>query len=127
MSDLDDDIARIAALRGKKREDYIDPATNSYRSSGGTSVGAHHIALIFTPGGDVETDLEAYDALPPSARQYVRNCPLPLNAPCYADALVHMDGERLETLVQAHLPGQMRAWIQRHYGTGHPSVRRLPP
>lgn len=81
MSALDDDLARVAALRGKPAEDYVGKAAPSPRLTRQT------LLLVFQLQPATERDLAAYDALPPTSRTFIRECPLPINALVWASAL----------------------------------------
>lgn len=81
MTELEDDIARIAALRGKKAEDYA-PAARAKLAPHPT-----HIDLIMTPQPNRRRDIRATDTLPPASREFLRESPLMLNSVVWADAL----------------------------------------
>lgn len=122
MAELDDEIARIAALRGKPVNYYTERAEARRE---GYELHANTIAAIFSPHPDPRRDLRAYDRLPAEVRTFVSESTLQLNASAIAGVAQEISPERLITTIQAHMPGQVRAWVQRHYGRGHPALRRI--
>lgn len=120
MSQLDDDIARIAALRGRPVNYYTDRQP----------VRAHptpdQIGQIFHPSPDWDRDLRVYDRLPPRSRGYISDAVLPLNAQWWASLLSAFgDEEEIISQVETQTTGRRRDWIRKHYGPGHPGLRRL--
>lgn len=84
MTELDDDIARIAALRGRKAEDYAPEAVAQRRRVVPT---ARAIAALFHPTESERNNLDLTDALPEASRLFLRECPLVLNTDIWANAL----------------------------------------
>lgn len=75
MASLDDDIARIAALRGRKASDYADPSKFVAKPQ----LRRDHVEHLFLPTGSPRDEMRALDRLPPASREFVRDCPHPLN------------------------------------------------
>ena len=76
MADLDEDIARIAALRGVKPEAYVAQAHAPPRISY-----ADLKAVVSIPDGfDPTRDLLFFDRLPPAVRAFIREQERPLVA-----------------------------------------------
>lgn len=72
MTDLDEDIARIAAMRGRKAEDYTGPARPRPR------LAAQTIKLLFEPTkAEATADI---DDLPEPVRVFIRECPIMSNS-----------------------------------------------
>lgn len=119
MADLQSDIARIAAQRGRDANYYTDrPAP---------PVSPQMVMVIVNPGADVAADFDAYDDLPEESRRFLQDTPFPFNAIAYASALRETRSEgRLIATLAAYMPQLVRLWVNRHYDRGHPSLRRLP-
>lgn len=118
MDDLEAEIARIAALRGKRPEDY---APENRPKLGPAKV---HLTLILTPLTATTADLLATDALPRRSREFLRESPVMLSSLAWADALTAGVDEGLliqavRVAVEARL-GQSLDTFRRH------RRRRLP-
>lgn len=121
MSRLDDDIARIAALRGRPVNYYTDRQTERTRA-----IPPDQIGHLFAPSPDWARDLRVYDRLPARSRGYISDAVLPLNAQWWRSLLdAYGPEEEIISLVEAQMPGRRRDWIRKHYGVGHPGLRRL--
>lgn len=79
MSQLDDDIARIAALRGRGAD---APELIAEQARGERRIAWADVDLIFKPNPEVYADIAAYDALPERLRLFLRehSVAAPLNA-----------------------------------------------
>lgn len=71
---LKDDIARVAALRGRSAADYADPNRFRPRLTPAAAV------QVFRMGMDGVADALAFDRLPEASRTFLRECPQPINA-----------------------------------------------
>jgi hypothetical protein len=98
MSSLEDDIARIAALRGRRAEDYTDVAVARRHPLPGAT-----LATIEKPGPGAADDVEACDRLPPRSREFIRNHPHALNARAWEGAL--LSGFSEEQIIRAIAKG----------------------
>jgi hypothetical protein len=84
MSALEDDIARIARLRGRDPAEALARAREAQERLPDPS---RLLALIFTMDGDTEHDLLVFDRLPPASRQFIYSAPRPINSRIWRDAL----------------------------------------
>lgn len=75
MSTLDDDIARIAALRGRPAAHYADRSQFIDRPK----LTRDHVERLFLPTAATRDEMRALDRLPQASREFVRDCPHPLN------------------------------------------------
>lgn len=125
MTSLQDEIARIAALRGKPANYYTAPeAMTPERLS--ERVPAHVWANLFTMvPSQIPADLQHCDRLPQASRTFVKELPIPLNAAVYRSILTAANGSEdcVISLVQARIPGNVRNWLNKHY-RNHPNVRK---
>lgn len=122
MTDLQADIARIAAMRGRSPNDY-----NQHPQSLVARHATHdRIGQLFYGNPDPRDDLGWYDDLPAQSRRFIANCPLQLNCGWWNSLLVDVgeDEDGLIDAVQSHIPGRVNLWILRHYDAGHPSTRK---
>lgn len=103
----------------------VDPANYEVRSRAFSAPPAM-IAHLFRPSPEPTKDFKVFDQLPSASRAYLRQTPIPLSSVWWAELLdMAGDEDTLISTVQAHLPGQLNAWILRHYGPKHPHARRL--
>lgn len=124
MSTLEDDLARIAALRGRPVENYIAEA----KRLDGRQRGVHSSQLVdlFRLDGDYRREMRAYDRLPPRSRLVLSEAPICPSASKYADLLARSGDEVfLIDALRDCLPGIVRNWALDHFGRDHPSARRL--
>jgi len=121
VTTLEDDIARIAALRGKPTNYYTDPALRPERP-----LSQQLLDNLFSMPPSPERDLRFYDQLPDESRRFVSEAPLPINAAVYGALIQNAGGseERVASVTTARLPGQMKAWLLRHFGRDHPNLRK---
>lgn len=82
---LDDDIARIAALRGRKASDYADPERFVARPQ----LTPAHVANVFRMSPNGVDDIRAWDRLPSASREFIRESPRPINALVWAGLLAN--------------------------------------
>lgn len=121
---LEDDIARLAALRGKPAANYTAEAQRMAREA--RRVHSSEVVSVFRMMADTRSDFRAYDALPRASRLMLRELPVNASAVKYADLLIRMESERsLIDAIRDHLPGVVRHWLLDHYGSSHPGTRRL--
>ena len=120
-----DDIARIAALRGR-------PAANYLTGQHALNVQARAISPVeiidlFVNAVEPRHDLRVFDALPRGSRELLVELPFCASAAKYADLLARVGDEAaLIATVRAYVPTVAREWVRRHYGPAHPTMRRLP-
>lgn len=123
MSTLDEDIARIAALRGRSADTAGYQADAAYLAR---RIPKDSVAQIFKGNPDWRSDLEWFDHLPAPSRDFIRECVLQLNAGWWGETL--RSGVKEDHLIGAvltELPVRVHEFIMRHYGRDHPSARKL--
>lgn len=124
MGELQDDIARIAALRGRPAANYVAEAERLDRA--GRRIAASEITDLFNVPADVRLDFRAFDRLPAKSREALRELPINASAVKYADLLMRMGQEvGLIYAVHAELGDIVKNWVVRHFGATHPRARRL--
>lgn len=98
MGQLEDDIARIAALRGRKADtaDLIDQ-----QQRGDRRIAWVQIDALFGAHPDPKADLEAYDELPAALRACFREAPTlkPMNATAALDLV--RAGKSVDAIIAA--------------------------
>ncbi len=120
MSDLADDIARIAALRGRPVADYERIDREQRRIS------AAQVRGIFLVPNNRAGEFRAYDELPERSRMVLSELPVNASAIYYRQLLSQIrDENALIRAVRDVLPGVLRDWVLDHYGRNHPSARKL--
>ena len=121
MTMLEDDLARIAALRGRPANYYTDSGARPERP-----LSPALLDNLFSMPPNPARDLRSYDRLPPESRRFVSESPLPINAAVYRALLENAGGseERVATVTAGWRPGQMKAWLLRHFGRDHPNLRK---
>ena len=107
MTTLDEDIARIAALRGKPVEHYT--AAEARRREARRMINPLTLGRIGTPSSDARLDLAAYDRLPERSRRFIISCAAPINALVWRDLLADLDGDEdaLIDAVRAAIPERL--------------------
>lgn len=90
---LEDDIARIAALRGRPAESYLHPVPLAPVKSAAFN-------LLWSMDADTAADLEALDRLPERSRELLTNSPRPMNARVWRSILDSRDGNEDFVLAQ---------------------------
>lgn len=101
MADLDADIARIAALRGRKVEDYT---TNRRRY-----VDVHRLEGLLHMTPETRLDLQCIDQLPPASRALIVNWERQINAIMWLELLQEHEDE-------AFVIRTFRAWYAEKFG-----------
>lgn len=96
MLDLDDDIARIAKLRGHDPSAVAAKAAEIDRVDSKLSPG--QVKSLFQASPTMMAEIDAYDALPDASRQFIRDCPLNVSALKFGDALKAVDGREVELI-----------------------------
>lgn len=117
MTELADDIARIAALRGRTPADYAE-AERMRRL-----VSFHDIAQLFGPLPDAESEFRAMERLTPASRQLVCDAPFTLSA-CRLLAMAERIGEDVVIAAIKHFQPKLVAMNVAHmYGGSHPQAQ----
>lgn len=116
-----DDIARIAALRGRDANYYA-----RLQRSAAERISDQTVGSIYRMQPDSRADLRAFDQLPEHSRAFVRESVMPLNAISYDSVLesCHGDEDTLMSRLTSMSAAHTRTWVLRHYGSDHPSVRK---
>ncbi len=91
MGQLEDDIARIAALRGRQPEELLE------RARRGRFPERHEAEAILRANPNVDRDLDWYDRLPAKSREFIRSQTIPLNAAAWY-SLLHETGNEDEII-----------------------------
>lgn len=101
MSTLEDDIARIARLRGRDPAELIQKA----RSGPTYPIPVQLLSMIFMSDGDVRHELDAHDRLPAKSRRFITEAPRFISSRIWRDALAAVGGNEdvLIDLVKAKL------------------------
>ncbi len=102
MSSLDEEIARIAALRGRKPEDVA--VLQAQQEHVQRRIAYTDIEAILRPNKDIYGDLAAHDALPQRLREYFldvhhHQAQAPLNATAAMDLLAR--GKSVDAIIGA--------------------------
>jgi len=123
MNALEDDIARIAALRGQSADAYID--ANRSAQAIAMRIGPAAVRRSFVLSERPRDDYAVFDLLPPLSRQLLRESPVPINSIAYWDLLEQADGneQALIALYRACIPLQASYNARRHYGRDHPHAQ----
>ena len=123
MPDLDADIARIAALRGRPAQAYVEAAADLEVQR--THIGRQRAVAAFNGDGDGRGDLRHYDALPARSRAFLRDAPTWISAKHWLDMLDTTDGDerKVISLFEAVIPEHIDQRLRRAYGAKHPSVK----
>ena len=122
MTEEEADIARIAAMRGHPVNYYTE-----LQRSQVSAIPDNVLGNVFRGNEDWYRDIRAYDRLPPRSRAFLSACPLMLSA-VWFDSLLgmfHGDEEALISRLLDHVPGRLQDFLRRHYGAGHPNLRRV--
>ena len=120
VTTLEDDIARIAALRGRPVENYTTARTLR-------TLSPQLLQIVFSMTAEgVRQDLRAYDRLPEAARRFVSESTNQINAEVFGALVENADGdvERVEDAIAPLQAAKSKAWLLRHYGRDHPNLRK---
>lgn len=123
MADLDDDIARIAALRGRPVEEVRQTAERIDRER--RRVSDSEIRDLFdVPDGRSEVDLDIFDKLPAELRVAIYDCPLMVSA-SKARVLYERTGHAgcIADGIRDQLPAMLKRYARQHYGKEHPAAK----
>jgi len=119
MPTLEEDLERIAALRGLPTNFFVQAQTE-------VPVPRDALALVFDMPHDArDDDFAAYDRLPEFSRRIISECPLPINCMVYRHLLMAVPNEeRVANAVADLFPRRMKHWLLRHYDRDHPNLRK---
>ncbi len=127
MSELEADIARIAALRGRIAADYSPQELDrrAFAQALATISNPSSMNALFTGSPTMaRRDLEAVDALPPRTRTWVKEAPIWVNAVTVAGFLETLGGRELPVLEACDraMLAMVKYLARRHYGPTHPNA-----
>lgn len=117
-----DDIARIAALRGRSLNYYA-----KLQSEISAAIPDQTFAHIWFGNPNWQDDIEAFDRLPRRSRQFISMCPLQLSS-AWWESILSMNAGDEESIINralASLPARVKDFLMRHYGAKHPNLRRM--
>lgn len=97
MPTLEDDIARIARLRGGDPETALASAADLQEERG--RAWRAQASGVFQLDGQFAEDLKVFDRLPRASRLFIFNSPVPICARKYADLLLAADGAEGEVIL----------------------------
>lgn len=118
---VDDDIARIARLRGRDPANY-QRATVSAETVA-RKLGPQRVRSIFLAPQDNRLDLLVYDALPLASRVFLREATVHISAIKYSELLEEIaDQSALIDLLSQVIPMRVREVVRRNYGPDHPQA-----
>ena len=101
MTQLEDDIARVAALRRKDAAPYQEAAKRPKES-------VYSFSDLFAMHGHRAVDMDAYDRLPALSREEVGLAPRPINATVWFELIKEFGGN------ERALIAQYRAHLEKH-------------
>jgi hypothetical protein len=93
---LDEDIARVAAMRGQNTAEALAKAARLAQPD----LKRDMVALILKPSPDERQDIRWFDMLPPASRAFIRECETPLSSTWWAWNL-HESGYQEDELIKA--------------------------
>lgn len=118
----EDDIARVARLRGRNPLNYTSERVSVETVA--MKLGAESLRGIFVPPHDPGTEMLFYDALPKPSRMLIADSPVAISAVKFADLLeIAMDQAALISLVRQIIPLRLREIVVRRYGPKHPQAQ----
>lgn len=118
---LEDDIARVARLRGKSPENYQREAVSAEAVA--RSLGAQRVRSIFFASPNAAADIRVYDALPMASRVFLRESPLNISALHYSELLEEVgDQAALIDLLSQVIPLRVQEVVRQKYGASHPQA-----
>lgn len=117
----DNEIARIARLRGRDPANYQAAESGVERTA--KKISAQRVRSLFFPPPEPRMELLVYDALPLASRVFLREAPLNMSAIKYSELLeeVH-DQAALIGLVSAVIPLRVQEIVRARYGARHPQA-----
>lgn len=114
VSDLDADIARIAAMRGRPVVDYqVAERLRTYERRG---MGHAEVLRLAEIPPDWRAEMRRFDALPRWSRALLVNAPVMLSAIKYAELLERCEDEAwLIRTVESNMPILVRRYLAKAY------------
>lgn len=116
MTDLADDIARIAALRGQSLESVQAKERERRR------IWFDDVASLFGPMPGPAAEFAAMERLCEASRNLIHDAPETMSA-CRYLAMVERHGEQVVLLaVQHFMPRVIAGYAKQNYGADHPQA-----
>ena len=125
MSALQDDIARVAALRGRSVDECMDAAAQ-LKAQEARLLTEGAVTTLFVGYGSHESawaDVDQFDHLPPASRAFIAESPMFVNAYNWRRMLAQVSEGALIAAARKHLAENMPYDTRRKYGANHPEAR----
>lgn len=121
LTDVEDDIARVARLRGRDPSNYQrGPATTEAIAK---RLGIQRVRGLFFSPTNTRTDMLIYDALPLASRVFIREATVHISALKYSELLEDVrDQAALIELLSQVIPLRVQEVVRRKYGPEHPQA-----
>jgi hypothetical protein len=118
----DDDIARIARLRGRDPANYQRAEVTTETLA--TKLGPRRVRSLFYAPEDSTTDVLVYDALPRASRVFIREAQVHMSALKYSELLEAAEGDQsaLIGLLSQVIPMRVQEVVRARYGSRHPQA-----
>jgi hypothetical protein len=121
MTELTDDIARVARLRGRDPGNYQREAVSV--ESVARALGPKRVRGIFFAIDNPTLDIQVYDALPLASRVFIREATVHISALKYSELLEEVcDQSALIGLLTEVIPMRVSEVVQAKYGRDHPQA-----
>lgn len=122
---LEDDIALMAALRGQTPEQAAEAHRQLVNAKRRDALSPARIAGLFVMMADPARDLSVYDRLPAASRAFMRDeTKVHICATKWREALMLCGDEpALLAAARAFIAQNLRNYTKRSYGPGHPDAR----
>lgn len=121
---LDDDIARIARLRGRDPANYQRTPQKRDAEHVAFKLGPERVRSAFALPKDWMSEQFVYDALPLASRVFIREAPIAISAIKWSELLEanDLDQESLISLFREVIPLRVEDVVRRRYGPTHPQA-----
>jgi hypothetical protein len=118
------ELARVAALRGKKPEDY-QPHMVEVRTR--VPIPINLINDLWKHHPNPQEEYRAYDVLPAASRAFIRDCDVPLSPIRFLMLLEFLEGNeaRVLKILAELMPLIKRSAVVSAYGKDHPEAQPL--
>jgi hypothetical protein len=121
---LEDDVARIAALRGKPVDGYLDADGRVVNAQ--VYLSDEQIGTLFIAMGEPKRDVAGFDDLPPASRAFIRDCPVHVCGVKWGDALRMCRNEQALIRAAQRFVDENLPYDTRHrYGPRHPHAAKV--
>jgi hypothetical protein len=121
MTELTDDIARVARLRGRDTSNYQREVVSV--ESAARALGPKRVRSIFFAIDNPTLDIQVYDALPLASRAFIREAAVHISALKYSELLEEVrDQSALIGLLTEVIPLRVNEVVRAKYGPDHPQA-----